>query len=127
MHRPWKLLAVDDEDFVISAQFAEAGASNVGELHLGVLGSGGALRSFDDVLPPAAGGLGHLVVLAALWIVEFLAGLAVIEREKAAAESQGLELHNRGQRERMQLAEAAVFIEQLWHGGVLGGQFVGRD
>ena len=98
---PRQLAAVDDEDFVIAAQLAEAGAGDVGEFHFRVLGGGRAFRAFDDVLASAAGGLGHLVVLAALGVVEFFWGLAVVVRQETAAESQGFELHERGERERM--------------------------
>jgi hypothetical protein len=94
--------SVEDEDLVVAAQFAEARPRHVGELHLGVLGGRGTLRALDDVLPPAAGGLGHLVVLPPLGVVELRARLAVVEGQEAAAEPQRLELHDRGQRERMQ-------------------------
>ncbi len=126
MDGPRELVAVDDEDFVVAAQLAEAGAGDVGELHLGILGGGGSLGAFDDVLATAAGSLGHLVVLAALGVVEFFDGLAVVEGEKTATETQGLELDDGGQREGVELAETAVFVEQLRHCGVTGGTGVTR-
>ena len=52
-------------------------------------GGGGTLGAFDDVLASAACGLGHLVVLAALGVVELGVGLAVVEGEEAAAEAEG--------------------------------------
>ncbi len=74
------------------------------------------LLSMYDVLPSAAGGLGHLVVLAALRIVEFCIRLPVVEGQEAAAELQSLKLHYRRQRECVKPAEPSVFVEQLWHG-----------
>lgn len=53
--------------------------------------------------------------MAAFGIVEFVARLAVVEGEKAAAEVQGFELHDDGQRRGVQLAETTVFVEQLRH------------
>jgi len=68
---------------------------------------------FDDVLAAASSRLGHLVVLAAFGVVEFIVGLAVVVRQKAAAEAQGFQLDDRRQRERMQPPKAAVFVEEL--------------
>lgn len=45
-----------------------------------------------NVLPAAAGGLGHLVVMAAFRVVEFFGCLMVIEGEEAAAEAEGFDL-----------------------------------
>lgn len=64
-------------------------------------------------LRAASGRLGHLVVLAAFGIVKLLVRLAVVMRQKAAAEAQGFELHDGGQCERMQPPKATVFVEEL--------------
>jgi hypothetical protein len=115
---PWQLAAVDDEDLVVAAQLAEAGAGHVGEFHFRVLRGGRAFGALDDVLASAAGRLGHLVVLAALGVVKFLGRLTMVVRQEPPTETQRFQLHEGGQRERMQLPESAVFIKKLGHGGV---------
>jgi len=111
MDRPRELVPVENHDLIIAAQFAETRPCHVRELHLGVLGGRGALRTLDNILAPTAGGLRHLVVLPPLRVVELRARLAVIEGQKAAAKPQCLDLHDRGQRKRMQSPEPPVFIE----------------
>ena len=120
MHRPRKLTAVEDEHLVVAAQFAQARPRYVGQLHLRVFGGRRTFRALDDVLPPAARRLGHLVVLAALRVVKFDARFAVVEGQETAAEAQRVELHDRGQRERMQPTKAPVLVEELRHCGLLG-------
>jgi hypothetical protein len=58
--------------------------------------------------------------LPALGVVVFAGHLAVVEGQKPAAEAQGLDLHDGGERERVQTAESAVFVEQLRHAGMGG-------
>jgi hypothetical protein len=70
---------------------------------------------FDDVLSATACGLGHLVVLAAFGVVE-LRVLAVVVGQETAAETQGFELYDGGEREGMKPPETAVFVEELGHG-----------
>ena len=81
------------------------------------------LLSMCDVLSPASGGLGHLVILAALRVVEFFARLPVIKGEEAAAEAEGFDFDDCGEGEGVELAEASVFVEEVghWRGGSGGG------
>jgi len=70
----------------------------------------------NDVLASAAGRLGHLVVLAAFGVVDFVACLAVVESEETPTKTQRLKLDDGRKREGMQFAETTVFIEELRHG-----------
>src|SRR5437667_462155 len=53
--------ALAEEVLVIQQQLVEAGSGDVDEAQLGLAGRGGGAAAFRDVLPPAAGGLHHLV------------------------------------------------------------------
>jgi len=74
------------------------------------------MMMMNDVLTPAAGRLGHLVVLAAFGVVDFVTCLAVVESEETPTKTQRLKLDDGRKREGMQFAETAVFIEELRHG-----------
>jgi hypothetical protein len=54
---------LDEETFVVLEEFVvEAGAGDIGELHLGFARGGGGAAAFANVADAAAGGLHHLVV-----------------------------------------------------------------
>lgn len=65
--------------------------------------------------------LGHLVVMAVFRVVEFVIRLAVVMRQKVAAEAQRVQLDDRCQRERMQPPKATVFVEELLRHGKNAG------
>ena len=119
VHRPREFLPVEDEDLIVAAQFAQARPRDIGEFHLGIFGCRGALGAFDDILPTAARGLGHLVVLTALRIVKLLPRLTRVMRQKPSAKSQRLDLHKRRQGEGMQPPKTASFVKKLSHARTL--------
>jgi hypothetical protein len=69
--------------------------------------------------------MGHLVVLPTLWVVKLRVRLAVVKSQKAAAEPQRVKLHDRGQREGVQLSESAVLVKKFRHTALLAGYGTG--
>jgi hypothetical protein len=61
--------------------------------------------------------IGNFTLFTGLHIA-FFGCRAVVVGEETAAEAQSCERHDGGQRERMQLGEAAVFVKKLWLGEV---------
>jgi len=88
VERPRDGIAFEQPGFIIAAEFAKAGFSDIGESHLGLFGSAGALRAFDDVGFARPGRLGHLVKLASARVVSPV--------EEAFAEAQSRELDDAG-------------------------------
>jgi hypothetical protein len=66
-------VAVAEEVLIIAHEFCEAGAGNVGQLDLGLLGGAGGHAALRDVARATAGGLYHLVVSAGAFLDEAVA------------------------------------------------------
>ena len=59
---PEQQVPLAEEVLIVLEQFFQAGAGDAGEFELGLLGGGGGLAGFRDVLFAATGGLDHLIV-----------------------------------------------------------------
>ncbi len=96
MDGPWNFVPVEEEQFVIAAEFTEVGAGGSGARQAGV--ARGFFRAFDKVLAAVSGGAGHVVVQACERVIS---GLSPWEgsRECPAAEPESFHLNQCGKDE----------------------------
>lgn len=89
MDGPWNFVPVEEEQFVIAAEFTEVGAGGSGARQAGV--ARGFFGAFEQVVAAVSGGAEHVIVVPRKRVIP---GLGPWEgsRDKPAAEPEGLHL-----------------------------------